>query len=126
MEGYLMSHLTNLHPVKCLDCLRQIAAGRGIAYGKRYLCPRCAETRERVTVADRYRRAVAAMIADASDRWLINGMLWRLIGKAGFSAPLVLQAVADRAAWLAPATYVGVCQIAFEETRALGLDIQVG
>jgi hypothetical protein len=118
--------LTNLRPCRCVNCGRTISAGRGCPRGSRYTCPTCTELYDRTAVADNYRYGIAAMVPNIADRLLVNDALFRLIGRLGFSAPLVLQAVSDRAAWLSPATYVGVMELATEETRALGLNVQVG
>jgi hypothetical protein len=120
------TRLTNIRPTRCVNCGRPISAGRGTPQGSRYICPVCTDLYDRTAVADNYRRAVSAMVPDPSDRALVDRALFHLIGRLGFSAPLVLQAVTDRAAWLEPATYVSVMELAFEETRALGLNVQVG
>jgi hypothetical protein len=118
--------LTNLRPCRCVNCGRTISAGRGCPRGSRYTCPACTELYDRTAVADNYRRAVSAMVPNVADRFLVDRALFSLISRLGFSAPLVLQAVLDRAAWLNPATYVDVMALATEETRALGLNVQVG
>jgi hypothetical protein len=118
--------LTNIRPVRCVDCGRQISAGRGAPQGSRYICPDCAEKASRYEVAKNYRRAVVSMVSDFNARMDVDGMLWRLAKKLGFSAPLVLQAVTDRSAWLEPATYDGIWAIAAEESLALGFEVSAG
>ena len=111
--------VTNQRRARCIECHRHIApsAGRQVARGQ-YICETCAGLRDS---NDRYTRQITSRLPGL-ERLGIWMTFERIIREAKSNAPLVLQAVDDRTAWMEPGTVTrdAVVTIANEELVALG------
>ena len=84
-----------------------------------HLCPSCASAKEAYKQAIPYVWPVVHAAPMLIDKSAIYTFLTHLAAGTGLSAPLILQAVADRAGWLSYVDYPAVELIGLAEARAL-------
>lgn len=122
----ISSPLTNQRKCRCIDCAAVLAPGKGNAVAiSQYVCDACRAIRKAHQDAWRYRGDILERVNNPSDRWLVNGMLTRLLLNSGLKAPQIFQAVCDRVSWMDEATYASVQEVALQEARMVGMTVQV-